>query len=171
MTAANNLLYQFYVNSYFLNEDSSFTFHAFNFHYPCFRYNPENMSTLEHYVELQALENTYDLEANLALLKLYQFNPGTYKTNIACLILLKALTNLPHTDFVLCKCLLLHEQVFMALLHAKTFYNWAKKKSGKVFFFNVFGLWLRHKNVRKGVLFQCFRAMVEIFSIDAIVIR
>ena len=69
------------------------------------------MSTLEHYVEIQAHENTYDLEANLALLKLYQFNPGTYKTEIACLILLKALTNLPHTDFVLCKCLLLHEQV------------------------------------------------------------
>ncbi|KAF2356501.1 Eukaryotic translation initiation factor 3 subunit K [Trinorchestia longiramus] len=75
------------------------------------RYNPENMSTLEHYVELQAVENAYDLEANLALLKLYQFNPGTYKTNIACLILLKALTNLPHTDFVLCKCLLQQDQM------------------------------------------------------------
>lgn len=75
------------------------------------RYNPKNMSTLEQYVELQALENTYDLEANLALLKLYQFNPGTYKTKIACLILLKALTNLPHTDFVLCKCLLQQEQM------------------------------------------------------------
>ena len=75
------------------------------------RYNPENMSTLENYVRLQALENTYDLEANLALLKLYQFNPGTYKTDIACLILLKALTNLPNTDFVLCKCLLQQEQV------------------------------------------------------------
>ncbi|XP_076060638.1 eukaryotic translation initiation factor 3 subunit k [Oratosquilla oratoria] len=70
------------------------------------RYNPDNVPTLERYVELQAQDNTYDLEANLALLKLYQLNPTTYKCNYACMILLKALTNLPHTDFVLCKCLL-----------------------------------------------------------------
>ncbi|KAK3892912.1 hypothetical protein Pcinc_003252 [Petrolisthes cinctipes] len=75
------------------------------------RYNPENISTLERYVELQARENTYDLEANLALLKLYQFNPGTYQNTVACQILMKALTNLPHTDFVLCKCLLGQEQM------------------------------------------------------------
>ncbi|KAG0721909.1 Eukaryotic translation initiation factor 3 subunit K [Chionoecetes opilio] len=60
------------------------------------RYNPENIATLERYVELQARENTYDLEANLALLKLYQFNPGTYQSSVACQILMKALTNL-HT--------------------------------------------------------------------------
>ncbi|XP_042880416.1 eukaryotic translation initiation factor 3 subunit K-like [Penaeus japonicus] len=75
------------------------------------RYNPENISTLERYVELQARENTYDLEANLALLKLYQFNPGTYQLTVACQILMKALTNLPHTDFVLCKCLLGQDQM------------------------------------------------------------
>merc|ERR1712212_1074108 len=75
------------------------------------RYNPENISTLERYVELQARENTYDLEANLALLKLYQFNPGTYQLPVACQILMKALTNLPHTDFVLCKCLLGQDQM------------------------------------------------------------
>lgn len=75
------------------------------------RYNPENIATLERYVELQARENTYDLEANLALLKLYQFNPGTYQSTVACQILMKALTNLPHTDFVLCKCLLGQDQV------------------------------------------------------------
>ncbi|KAG8180725.1 hypothetical protein JTE90_004684 [Oedothorax gibbosus] len=51
-------------------------------------------------------ENTYDLEANLAVLKLYQFNPTYYVTNVVSLILLKALTNLPHADFVLCKCLI-----------------------------------------------------------------
>jgi hypothetical protein len=43
------------------------------------RYNPENIKTLEHYVELQAREKGYDLEANLALLKLYQFNPTFYR--------------------------------------------------------------------------------------------
>ncbi|XP_054723887.1 eukaryotic translation initiation factor 3 subunit K-like [Uloborus diversus] len=70
------------------------------------RYNPENLGTLEQYIDIQARENAYDLEANLAVLKLYQFNPGRYSLNSVQLILLKALTNLPHTDFVLCKCLI-----------------------------------------------------------------
>lgn len=34
------------------------------------RYNPENLSVLEKYVNIQVQENTYDLEANLAVLKL-----------------------------------------------------------------------------------------------------
>ncbi|XP_014681487.1 PREDICTED: eukaryotic translation initiation factor 3 subunit K-like [Priapulus caudatus] len=70
------------------------------------RYNPENLPALERYIGMQARENTYDLEANLAVLKLYQFNPIFYQASVASLILLKALTNLPHTDFVLCKCLM-----------------------------------------------------------------
>ncbi|XP_077578727.1 eukaryotic translation initiation factor 3 subunit K [Stigmatopora nigra] len=70
------------------------------------RYNPENLSTLERYVETQAIENAYDLEANLAVLKLYQFNPAYFQTNVTSQILLKALTNLPHTDFTLCKCMI-----------------------------------------------------------------
>lgn len=71
-----------------------------------YRYNPENLTTLEKYVDIQSGENSYDLEANLAVLKLYQLNPQRFKLDITCQILLKALTNLPHTDFVLCKCLL-----------------------------------------------------------------
>ncbi|KAK2576052.1 hypothetical protein KPH14_007393 [Odynerus spinipes] len=70
------------------------------------RYNPDNLTTLEKYVEIQSRENAYDLEANLAVLKLYQLNPHRFNMDITCQILLKALTNLPHTDFVLCKCLL-----------------------------------------------------------------
>ncbi|XP_017292899.1 eukaryotic translation initiation factor 3 subunit K isoform X1 [Kryptolebias marmoratus] len=70
------------------------------------RYNPENLTTLERYVETQARENAYDLEANLAVLKLYQFNPAYFQTNVTSQILLKALTNLPHTDFTLCKCMI-----------------------------------------------------------------
>jgi len=73
------------------------------------RYNPENIKTLEHYVDLQAREKAYDLEANLALLKLYQFNPTYSNLEVVMQILLKSLTNLPHTDFVLCKCLLSQE--------------------------------------------------------------
>uniref|UniRef100_A0AC11CGE1 Eukaryotic translation initiation factor 3 subunit K n=1 Tax=Ovis aries TaxID=9940 RepID=A0AC11CGE1_SHEEP len=70
------------------------------------RYNPENLATLERYVETQAKENAYDLEANLAVLKLYQFNPAFFQTTVTAQILLKALTNLPHTDFTLCKCMI-----------------------------------------------------------------
>ncbi|CAH1791972.1 unnamed protein product [Owenia fusiformis] len=70
------------------------------------RYNPENLGTLERYVELQCRDNTYDLEASLAVLKLYQFNPMYFQTLVTAQILLKALTNLPHTDFILCKCLI-----------------------------------------------------------------
>jgi len=70
------------------------------------RYNPENLPVLERYVENQAAENVYDLEANLAVLKLYQFNPGNCKLSVAAMILLKSLTNLPYNDFNLCKCLI-----------------------------------------------------------------
>jgi len=70
------------------------------------RYNPTNLSTLEQYVQLQCQENFYDLEANLSVLKLYQFNPQEAKMEVIAQILLKALSNLPHTDFVLCKCLI-----------------------------------------------------------------
>ncbi|XP_058799311.1 eukaryotic translation initiation factor 3 subunit K [Phymastichus coffea] len=70
------------------------------------RYNPENLSLLQKYVEIQVNENAYDLDANLAVLKLYQLNPPQFDKDVTCQILLKALTNLPHTDFVLCKCLL-----------------------------------------------------------------
>jgi len=70
------------------------------------RYNPENITILESYVEAQVRENGYDLEANLALLKLYQFNPGLFNATAVFRILVKALTNLPNTDFDLCKSLL-----------------------------------------------------------------
>jgi len=75
------------------------------------RYNPEHLKTIEEYVEEQAKNNEYDLEANLAVLKLYQFNPHLLNLDVTYTILLKALTNFPHTDFVLCKCLLLPTQM------------------------------------------------------------
>ncbi|KAF4522483.1 hypothetical protein B566_EDAN002568 [Ephemera danica] len=71
-----------------------------------FRYNPENLQLLEQYVDMQSRENIYDLEANLAILKLYQLDCTKYNVDFTCQILLKAITNFPHTDFVLCKCLL-----------------------------------------------------------------
>jgi len=66
------------------------------------RYKLDNLPILEESVSKQVEKNTYDLHGNLALLKLYQFHP--YKVNIEILkkILLKALMNLPNTDFLLC---------------------------------------------------------------------
>lgn len=43
----------------------------------------------------------------------YQFNPGYYNAAVTIQILLKALTNLPHSDFNLCKSLL--EQVHVSV--------------------------------------------------------
>lgn len=80
-----------------------------------YRYNPENLKTLELYVEIQSQENAYDLEANLAVLKLYKVSHN-YNLIITCKILLKALTNFPHTDFILCKCLLNEQLVSYCLL-------------------------------------------------------
>lgn len=66
---------------------------------------------MEKYVQEQAKENTYDLDANLAVLKFYQFNPHMLNMQITQLIMIKAITNLPFSDFVLCKYLLLPVQM------------------------------------------------------------
>ena len=55
--------------------------------------------------------SAYDLEANLTLLKLYQFNPQYFSLPTVAQILLKALTNLPHSDFMQCKSLLSQENL------------------------------------------------------------
>ena len=54
----------------------------------------------------QAEGEAYDFEANLALLKLYQFRPACLNRDVAAQILLKALTQMPKTDFVTLKCVL-----------------------------------------------------------------
>ena len=73
-------------------------------------------------METQAKENAYDLEANLAVLKLY---PAFLQTTVTAQILLKALTNLPHTDFTLCKCMIDQAHVSFPLLG----WDWGKRGS------------------------------------------
>ena len=41
--------------------------------------------------------------------------------SIVNLILLKAMTNLPHTDFLLCKCLLTQDRVFNVIISIELF--------------------------------------------------
>jgi translation initiation factor 3 subunit K len=66
------------------------------------RYDTNIIPELEKYVKHQVETNSYDLEANLVLLKLYQFNPEKTNPSVVSQILIKAMMNLPATDFLLC---------------------------------------------------------------------
>ena len=70
------------------------------------RYNPEILPQLEAYVAAQCEGGTYDLDANLAVLKLYQFHPDTTNVAVVSKILLKALMRLPSTDYLTCSYLI-----------------------------------------------------------------
>lgn len=66
------------------------------------RYDAAILPQLEEYVHAQCKGGTYDLDCNLAVLKLYQFHPELSKTDIIAKILVKALMKLPATDYLLC---------------------------------------------------------------------
>merc|ERR1712224_607339 len=66
------------------------------------RYDIDILPQLEAYLEEQLDKATYDLEANLAILKLYLLNPGEAKVKVYEGILVKALLAFPDTDFALC---------------------------------------------------------------------
>ncbi|KAL9935468.1 hypothetical protein V8E36_005816 [Tilletia maclaganii] len=70
------------------------------------RYNPQNLETLHDYLGSQLDNGTYDCLANLAILKLYQFNPTDLNYVVVINILLKALTSAPLPDFQFCLSLL-----------------------------------------------------------------
>ncbi|KAJ8610446.1 hypothetical protein MRB53_038540 [Persea americana] len=70
------------------------------------RYNPETTTIFQDYVASQCENQTYDCYANLALLKLYQFNPHLSKDDTVTNILVKSLTVFPSADFGLCLSLL-----------------------------------------------------------------
>ncbi|KAF2827653.1 eukaryotic translation initiation factor 3 subunit K [Ophiobolus disseminans] len=65
------------------------------------RYNPETTNVFQDYVMQQCENQTYDCYANLALLKLYQFNPHLSRDETVTNILVKALTVFPSPDFAL----------------------------------------------------------------------
>ncbi|KAL0074931.1 armadillo-type protein [Phycomyces blakesleeanus] len=79
------------------------------------RYNPENVNVLEEYLATQCKNGDYDLMANLAILKLYQFNPNLASTNVIINILAKALTAVPAPDFNLCLYLLSEQATLPAV--------------------------------------------------------
>ncbi|PSS02061.1 Eukaryotic translation initiation factor 3 subunit K like [Actinidia chinensis var. chinensis] len=65
-------------------------------------YNPDILPDLENYVNDQVSSQTYSLDANLCLLRLYQFEPERLSTQIVARILVKALMAMPAPDFSLC---------------------------------------------------------------------
>ncbi|XP_060187832.1 eukaryotic translation initiation factor 3 subunit K [Lycium barbarum] len=65
-------------------------------------YNPDILPDLENYVNEQVSSQTYNLDANLCLLRLYQFEPERMSTPIVARILVKALMAMPAPDFSLC---------------------------------------------------------------------
>jgi len=70
------------------------------------RYNPSNVGILEDYLYHQIRSQENDCLANLAILKLYQFNPDLYNPDVIVNILIKALETTPLPDFNLCISLL-----------------------------------------------------------------
>ncbi|KAJ0987470.1 hypothetical protein J5N97_005826 [Dioscorea zingiberensis] len=77
-------------------------------------YNPDILSDLENYVneQVSVTNQTYSLDANLCLLRLYQFEPEHMNIQIVAWILIKALMAMPAPDFSLCL-FLIPEQVQM----------------------------------------------------------
>ncbi|KAL1967600.1 hypothetical protein VTN77DRAFT_3115 [Rasamsonia byssochlamydoides] len=70
------------------------------------RYNPETVTAFQDYVVQQCEDRTFDCYANLALLKLYQFNPHLLQPETITNILAKALTVFPSPAFSLSLALL-----------------------------------------------------------------
>ncbi|CAF2031614.1 unnamed protein product [Brassica oleracea] len=65
-------------------------------------FNPEILPDLENYVNEQVTSQTYSLDSNLCLLRLYQFEPERMNTHVVARILIKALMAMPTPDFSLC---------------------------------------------------------------------
>eukprot|EP00911_Craspedida_sp_UC1_P002963 UC1_evm1s2161 len=66
------------------------------------RYDPGNLGVFVNYVRETTEKGTYDLEAYLAVLKLYQFKHAKFDVETTRAILLKAMTAMPSNDFSLC---------------------------------------------------------------------
>lgn len=65
------------------------------------RYSADIIAELEKYVLEQVANKQHDLEANLALLKLYQFFPARASVSVIVQILIKAVMHLPRSDLIL----------------------------------------------------------------------
>mmetsp|Transcript_1730 Transcript_1730/g.5024 ORF Transcript_1730/g.5024 Transcript_1730/m.5024 type:complete len:213 (-) Transcript_1730:1142-1780(-) len=65
------------------------------------KYNPNKMEELQKHVAAQVANGSYDRDANLALLRLYNFEPEMVDGQTLANVLLLALMRLPEVDFSL----------------------------------------------------------------------
>ncbi|GFR43664.1 hypothetical protein Agub_g4771 [Astrephomene gubernaculifera] len=63
------------------------------------RYSPEKLPLLEQHVDEQVANRTWNLDANVALLRFYQFSPASVKSQIIAKILIKAIMQAPQQDY------------------------------------------------------------------------
>jgi len=68
----------------------------------CGRYDVAHLEKLESHVTEQMLNNTYNMDCNMAILKLYLMHPSCCKVEVLKNILIKALMRLPDGDFNQC---------------------------------------------------------------------
>lgn len=67
-----------------------------------YRYEKDVLPELVAYIDTQLKEGTYDIDANLAILKLYLIYPDETDVAVIERVLVKALMAFPDTDFSLC---------------------------------------------------------------------
>lgn len=78
------------------------------------RLNPEKLEFYIDYLKFQAEHGFYDGDANLNILKLYQFTPDLItrsSIDIVHLVLVKALMRLPGSDYVFCRAQLSQDMI------------------------------------------------------------
>ncbi|KAG2483327.1 hypothetical protein HYH03_017775 [Edaphochlamys debaryana] len=70
------------------------------------RYSPDKLPQLEAHVDEQVHQRTWNLDANVTLLRFYQFSPASVKPAVIAKILIKAIMQLPSQDYRCCITLL-----------------------------------------------------------------
>ncbi|KAH0871577.1 hypothetical protein HID58_078599 [Brassica napus] len=131
-------------------------------------FNPEILPDLENYVNEQVTSQTYSLDSNLCLLRLYQFEPERMNTHVVARILIKALMAMPTPDFSLCLFLIPERVVIVLSLH---FGKWRSSSRHSLFSpttlrlggSNSFGMKLP-RTVTFSSLFQVLRKLSKAYA-------
>ena len=150
------------------------------------RLNPEKLDFYIDYIKFQVENGFYDPDANLNILKLYQFSPELYSRSCVGnvhMVLVKALMQLPNSDYVLCRAQLSQDMIddpltkkideVARLLETCQFPEfWNVIQEEKIFSITVgfveavrnfvcFVLKLTYKNVEKDFLMQLLGPMTD----------
>jgi len=143
------------------------------------RYNIEILPQLENYVQHQVTKGTYHLEANLAVLKFYQFHPEKAQPLIIGNILIKALMNLPSTDFLMCTYLVaerFHTEepirtlntLAQSLESAQFAQFWTDAAAGKEYLDKIPGFYDAIRGYIIGVLTSTYKTIPKDFLSDVL---